>query len=450
MHAVAGTAGLLRAAGRPERLRAFQDRRLRSLVRHAYHRVPYYRRLFDGAGVRPEDIRGVDDLSRIPITERSDVQFLPPSELLASGIDARALLLRRTSGSNGQPLSIRRYVWEERVLLAVRMRERLALGMRLRDRRTSLRFLREADGGGGDRALVGLFGLLRRRTLDWRLPKEDAVHELAEWRPAIVGGTPSMLAWLADELTDEDRQVVRPRLVITAAETLTPAMREQIQRGFGAPVRDIYGSHEFVFIASECPRGGHYHLAEGSLIAEVLRDGKPAAPGEEGELVGTALHSYAMPFLRYRLGDVVVPGPSPCACGAPCATLLAISGRVIDRFILPGGEVVHPYTLANVLRDHVPWLRRFQIVQTAPESFLVRVVPYRTPAANELEETAARLADGLRRRARVEIEIVASLPPSPSGKFFPYVGLERWYASGVEEAAEGSATETPRGERMAQ
>jgi phenylacetate-coenzyme A ligase PaaK-like adenylate-forming protein len=117
---------------------SFQARRLRSVVRHAYERVPFYRRLFDQAGIRPEDIHGLSDLQRIPLTSRSHLQDLGPNDIVARGVNPDSLVVHRASGSSGAPLTIRRDWLEERLLLAYRLRTRLGQGRRWTELRTGL------------------------------------------------------------------------------------------------------------------------------------------------------------------------------------------------------------------------------------------------------------------------------------------------------------------------
>lgn len=418
-----------------EQIVAFQTRRLRSVVTSAYRRVPYYRRLFDHAGLRPEDIQSIEDLAKIPLTSRNDIQHLRPPDLCARGVAPDSLLQRRTSGSTGMPLTIRRHWLEERLLLACRLRGRCSWAEIWKLRRATIKFIPATEKARQSAPSVLQRLALPRAVIDWKLPKEEIVRRLREIRPTVISGPPGILSWLADELTGADRAVLQAGLVVTGGETLTAGMRKQIERGFGAPVRDSYGSHEFVTIARECPDGGAYHVCDESLIVEVLRDGEPVEPGQDGELVGTALNSYAMPFLRYRLGDWVTRGPDSCPCGSPYSTLLRIQGRVIDRFTLANGKVVHPYELANVLRDHELWLRRFQIIQEQRDRFRIRVVPYQQPTGQEMQQAAAKIEARIGNGVTVELELVERLPPMESGKFYPYVSLERLNAWRQGEAS---------------
>lgn len=420
----AGCAGLLWGnQWTRERVEAFQARRLRALVRHAYDRVPHYRRLFAGAGLDPDRVRTLADLPAIPLTSRDDLQRAPAAENVAQGFDLARLVLHRTSGSSGQPLDIRRTWFEDRLLQAWRLRVLGAFGFRLTDRRAAVVTARL----GGHHAWYTRLGLLPYEEVHCLLPPDEILSRLRAIRPDILRGYPGTLSWLAGFLTPEDRASIRPRLIATASETLTSDMRARIGEGFGAPVIDFYASHEFNLIAWECPAGGCYHFSDLTVIAEILKDGRPAEPGEDGELVGTALHSFAMPFIRFRLGDQVTRGEARCPCGASNSTLARVVGRVMDRFALRDGSSVHPYTLINPLLEHAPWLRRYQIVQERLDRIAVKVVPItgQAPTADALAVFRQALVENLGAGVSVHVEVVSEIPAGANGKFRPYYSLVR-------------------------
>jgi phenylacetate-CoA ligase len=432
---LAGCAGLLwaptwdRAA-----IQAFQERRLRALVRHAYHRVPYYRRLFDGVGLKPDHIRTLQDLERIPLTSRADLQRLPVHDVVAQGFDPTSLVVHRTSGSSGEPLNIRRTVFEDRLLQAYRLRVLFRLGMQVSDRRVAV-VTRRLTGT----PLYMKCGLLPYQEIDCLLPPDRILARLRETRPDVLRGYAGTLSWLAGYLTDTDRERIRPRFVTTDSELLTTDMRARIAEGFRARVVDFYDSHEYNMIAFECPSSGLYHLSEASLIAEVLRDGRPAGPGEDGELVGTALHSWSMPFLRFRLGDRVTRGPDRCPCGAPNVTLVRIQGRVADRFMLPDQTSVHPYTLVNCLLSGGAWIRRYQIIQEQMDRIVLKLVPLpgQAPPGEALATIRGTLGERLGAGVAVEIQVLEEIPAAPSGKFRPYFSMVR---AGDARAATAAGT----------
>jgi phenylacetate-coenzyme A ligase PaaK-like adenylate-forming protein len=142
-----------------------------------------------------------------------------------------------------------------------------------------------------------------------------------------------------------------------------------------------------------------------------------------------------MPFIRYRLGDLVVRGPSGCPCGAPNFTLAEIQGRTFDRFALPGGRSIHPYSLATTLVRSASWLRQFQIVQECSDRIRLKLVLMegsRPPADWSCEMRrifSERLGEGI----RVEMEWVDRIPKEPNGKFRPYYSLVSDQGGGRDE-----------------
>jgi len=211
---------------------------------------------------------------------------------------------------------------------------------------------------------------------------------------------------------------LRPRLVITAGEVLTPRLRRQIGESFQSPVFEMYSSHELGTAAWQCPRAGTLHVADDAVIVEVLKDGRPAAPGEAGEVVVTRLHGFAMPFIRYRLGDLVTQGDARCPCGAPFSTILTVQGRMLDYFPLAGGRLLHPYeVVAVVLERAKPWLGQYQLTQERANRVVLRVVPLSTPSPAEVAEleqsVRATLGPGIEFRAL----LVEDIALEGNGKF---------------------------------
>jgi len=406
---IAGCSGLVSEWDREE-IRQYQSRQLRALVRHAYERVPYYRRLFDQARLKPDQVRTLDDLARIPPTSRTDLQGLPEQDIVARGFDPEKLVVHRTSGSSGEPLSIRRTWFEDRLLQAYRLRVLFRLGMCPTDRRVAV-----VTGRLTQSPMYMRSGVLRYEEIHCLWPPDRILARLRETRPDVLRGFPGTLSWLAGQLADSDRELIRPHFITTDSEMMTMDMRERIRQGFRAPVIDFYDSHEFNMIAWECPSRGLYQVSEATVIAEVVRDGRPAGPGEEGEFVGTALHSWAMPFLRFRLGDLVTRGASG-------SILARIQGRVADRFVLPDGRSIHPYTLVNPLLNQAPWLRQYQLIQERADRIRVKLVPVpdRHPEPEAIAALGRILASASGVGVGVDVEMVDRIWPAPNGKFRPY------------------------------
>jgi phenylacetate-CoA ligase len=117
-----------------------------------------------------------------------------------------------------------------------------------------------------------------------------------------------------------------------------------------------------------------FHVADDGTVLEVLKDDRPAQPGEVGEVVATRLHGFAMPFIRYRLGDLVTQGETACACGAPFSTIFTVQGRMLDYFPLANGRLVHPYELVMIILNHgTRWIAQYQLTQERRDRVVLRV-----------------------------------------------------------------------------
>ena len=419
---------------RSEAIAEFRDAALRRLLRHAATRVPRYQRLFANAGILPEEIRGVAELNRLPISSRRDVMSSPREELLARGIDPAKLVVHRTSGSTGQPAEVLRSPMEERLLQLFRLRATFMLGARVRDR--SVRVTEPFRITASDRLRWSL-GFMTKVGIDCRQSPEAMLREIERVRPDLVTGLPSVLALLASRILGGRPLRASPRMVITGGEPLIPPVRGLVGKGFAAPVADIYGAHECNLLAWECCRTGLLHVCDDAVVIEILDGERPVALGEHGEVVITALHSHAMPFIRYRLGDSAMRGPSPCPCGLPFSTISAVEGRMIDILHLPGGRTVQALDVAPEIRALIPWVESFEVVQTHPDRIEARVVPRTEFPPGAVERLRVGLAAALA-PATVSVEVVPELVR-------PQALKHRWFRSEVASIYEGWNTSAESG-----
>lgn len=402
-----------------ERLVAFQNKRLRRLIDHAYRHVPYYRRLFDRHGLKPEDIRSIEDLATVPITSRSDLQALPVEDVVAQAFNPGELITRSSSGSSGRPFMVRRTWLEERLHGAFRLRALRSLGLRASDKISYVRGVWSPQQQDHQiiQRILAIFGIVPQRVVNALQPPADIVQGLQKFKPAVVLGYPSVLARIAQTVSREALRSLRLRFVGTGGEVLTPLMRQQIQSGFSVPVYDTYGSIEFNLLGWECQETGEYHLCDDSLITEILREGVSVAEGERGEVVGTDLHSFGMPLIRYQLGDVVTKGSQSCQCGQPFSTVRSIQGRMIDYFVLPGNRVVHPYEFGVI---KIPWIQEFQVTQETLDFIVMKVIPFHRPSPQEMASLIQPVVKLLGPAVQFQVDLVSEIPMDTNGKFRVY------------------------------
>jgi phenylacetate-CoA ligase len=370
---------------RPFRSRAsmerYQTNALRRLAAHAYERVSFYRRHFDRHGIRPSDLRALTDWSRLPSVTRSELQSLPLADRMSPGIDPATCHAYDTSGSTGQPLRILRTPHEDARLFGRRLRAQVLSGLRPWDLRVNI---------GSPRRIFGWhrLGAFRIRTVSDRQSLEGLVDRVAALRPDVLTVPPESLALLIEQAAAGGRRPT-PRRVFTGANQLAAGLRRRAEKELRTSITDFYGTSECNLVAWECERCGLYHTSDDSVVVELLReDGCPAGPGEAGEVVITALHSYAMPFVRFRLGDVARRPREPRRCAIRFGALESIEGRVIDHIRTPGGAVIGPFRILDVI-DDLAGIRRWQMVQVEPGRVEVRFEPAPGAASEDVARAIA-------------------------------------------------------------
>ncbi len=397
----------------------YQNRHLRRLVRHAYGNVQYYRELFDRHGLKPQDIRSISDLSLIPISDKDDLRSRPQKEILSRGINLQKVIETCSSGSSGKPFTICSTWMEQRLLKAIRTHAMKEFGLRWTDSIAMISMIRPKHPAANPLIQRVFRNINPRRWvhIDCLIPPEDILQNLRSFRPDVIVGYAGVISRISQLMNDTDRRQISPRFIQVDSEVLTPLMRQQITRGFHAPVFEMYDSHEFNLLAWECPATGEMHISDYGMILEVLRDGCPVREGERGEVVGTNFYAYTMPFIRYRLGDVVTKGSEVCRCGKPFSTIRSVQGRMIDYFTLIDGRVVHPYSLLKPILDAAPWISEYRLIQERKDRIVLHVVAASTPSKADLTRLQESVKGQLGPEVVFEVILVPDISPEASGKF---------------------------------
>ncbi len=405
---------------RPE-LEALQFRRLRRLLEHAYDRSPFYRRRFLAAGVVPGNIRSLEDLRRLPVLEKHDIQDHLES-MVADGWPQEDLLLDHTGGSTGAPLAF------------YSSRERRCWGQAATRRHNGW-----AGWGIGDRVAY-VWGAPRDLPArSWRSQLVVALsgpqifldtghidesrmvafrEALIRFRPEIIQAYARSLALFARFLRSRGLDQPRIQAIVTSAEVLDPADRALIEDVFGCEIFNRYGCREVGVIASECPAHTGLHTASEGLLIEVVRGDDPMPPGESGSILVTDLLNLAMPLIRYRIGDMGAWEEGPCRCGRGLPRLREVAGRVTDFLVGSDGRLVSGVFLATYVVARRPGLGQVQIRQEERGKVLYRIkAGSNFRERDDLEYLAAETRRYLGEGTLVDWEFAADLGPEPSGKY---------------------------------
>jgi phenylacetate-CoA ligase len=241
--------------------------------------------------------------------------------------------------------------------------------------------------------------------------------EIRRFRPLTVIGYTNSLCLLAQHILEQKLSVPSPNAVITAAEGVNSVQRELLQQAFGAPVFVSYGSREFMLIGMECEQHNGLHLSVDNLLIEVVRaDGTPAADGEAGEIILTDLHNYAMPFIRYKIGDMGVATSRACPCGRGLPLLERVEGRVLDVIRTPDGRILPGEFFPHLMKEFSA-IKQFQVIQKELRSLEIKLVLRETPATEQLERLRQEVQKALGNTIQTKYIIVTEIPQTASGKF---------------------------------
>jgi phenylacetate-CoA ligase len=247
---------------------------------------------------------------------------------------------------------------------------------------------------------------------------EQMIKTVEAARPVLLDGYAEALDFIAHYLKRRPGGMsVKPKAIMTSAQTLPEASRRIIEETFGCKVFDKYGSREFSGIAYECEAHGGHHVVGEGYIVEILKGGQPAAPGEAGEVVITDLNNYCLPFIRYRIGDlaVAVDQSKPCACGRGLPLIGAIEGRVQSIIIGTDGRYVPGTFFAHLLKDYDHAVRLFQVEQERPGHIFFRVVKGGRYSDETLQEILAVFREYLG-DIQIEVSFVDNVELIRTGK----------------------------------
>jgi phenylacetate-CoA ligase len=391
-----------------------QARDLRSLVRHAAARVPFYRELYATQGIGAASVTTVEDLPRLPIVTKAQLRAAGDAVM---SLDApRRRVKISTSGSSGEPFEFFIDNAYDQWRKAQYLRAYLCGGRRLRDKVLRLTALPQQR-----MSWISRLGLLRERQISCAADPARIAEAWQALAPEVLQGYPSSLRALANYCRERGQSLrPTPRLVFTDSELLTPDTHALLEQQFHAPVLDVFGTFETDNIAFQCATGSGYHIASDCAVIEIVHDGKPVPPGEQGEIVVTVLANRTTPFIRYNLRDIGRLLPQPCQCGLPFPLLIGLQGRADDLIVLEGGGRRTAMDVLGRLDHSAAAVRHFQLRQLRLGVFELLIVPSNSYKAADGEQLTSAIAATLG-NAQVTVRITEAITPDRSGKLRSFI-----------------------------
>jgi len=402
-----------------DELRASQWSMLTRLLKHAHMESPYYRDLFNSNGIDPGKINNYDDFLQIPICSRDDV--VRHKDQMIANSHRENVTTKSTGGSTGTPVrfALDRDSYEWRIAAAQRGYQwanceagqptlyiwGVDVGKPTWPSSTKTAIYHKAF----NRKMFNCFNFTDEEML-------RCVKYINRHRPTGIVAFTTAVYNFAQFIRDNKLQVAQVPSILTGAEKLYPFQRELIEEVFQGKVFNTYGCREFMLIAAECDHHEGLHVTMDNLYVEILSQGKPALPGESGEIVITDLHNYGMPFIRYKNGDIATQGKSPCSCGRGLPLIQDIDGRKMDEIIATDGKIVSGGFFPHLMKEFVE-IKKYQVIQNKKDHLTIKIVLQQSLPDEKLQFCKSEIVKVMGADMELTIDYVDDIPLTATGKY---------------------------------
>lgn len=400
-----------------EQINQYQLSHLNKILHHAYSKSSYYREVFDKHGVVVDDIRSLEDMKKLPFLSKDDVvtRF---GDIVSS--DKQFLVSKKTTGgSTGEAVTI----LKNADALA---RERAATWRSYKWAGVSIGDAQARFWGTplvvGQRLKYKIIDLIanRKRFSAFEINEERLklfFEQLEKFKPAYLYGYVSIIEIFSKYISDNNLKLPSTiKSVITTSEVLSKSTRVYIEGALNLKVYNEYGCGEVGSIAHECGDGS-MHVMDDNLILEIIHDSKNS---ESGEIVVTDLFNYAMPIIRYKLGDYASISNESCTCGRTLKTIGNVHGRAYDCIITEDEKLYHPEIVMYIfeaIKDSIGGIKQFQVVQEKSNLLCVKIVIDNNVNSEYIEKYIEKeFKSKLHPKILTRFEYVETIPREKSGK----------------------------------
>jgi phenylacetate-CoA ligase len=335
-----------------KKIEELQSEKLKNLVRRVYRNVPFYKKAFDKAGVKPSQIKSVKDLARLPFTVKDDLRKNYPFKMFAKPMD-QVVRIHASSGTTGKPTVVGYTAADIETWAEVMARTFACAGATKHDVVHNSYGYGLFTGGLGAHYGASKLGCAVVPASGGNTQRQIMI--IHDFNATVICATPSYILNMAEVAEREGMPLQKSKLRVGlfGAEPWSESMRKQIEKRLKIKAIDIYGLSEIIGpgVASECVEAQNgLHVFEDHFIVEVIdpATGDVLPPGEKGELVFTTLTKEAFPLIRYRTRDISQAIVEKCKCGRTTTRIERVSGRTDDMLIIRGVNVF-PSQIESVL-----------------------------------------------------------------------------------------------------
>ncbi|MCQ1535188.1 phenylacetate--CoA ligase family protein [Methanosarcina sp. KYL-1] len=399
-------------------LRGEQDKKLQNLIKFSYENVPYYHNLLNGLKLKPDDIKKVEDLEKLPILDKETIiknweDFKPKS------LNEMRYQKNTTGGSTGKPLNYRLLKKDKFLSQCLLCRGWGYGGYELGDK---VIFLAGSSLDVGNKKNISSL-LLEKADNFKKLSSFDMDNNSMEKYVNIINksnykflrGYASSIDFLSSYIENNGLSVSSPRAIFTTAEKLYPHMRKRIENAFDCNVFDTYGLNDGGISAYECSEHSGLHIDTERSIMEVVDDTNSPIEKGVGRILATSLENYAMPFIRYDTEDLGNIIDDVCGCGRKYKLLKEITGRQQEMLQTPERKYIHGEFFTHIIWE-ITGVKEFQVVQEKLDRINIKLVADKNFDKNQLDY----IKEVIGRRSEtwnVEFEFVENIDRTKAGKY---------------------------------
>lgn len=404
------------------KLEKYRDKRLRKIVRYAYDFVPFYHKLFKEAKINPNEIKTANDLEKLPIVEKSEFRKQNPKKISSREYNLSSLKVVRTSGSSGTPFHLYLTANEDAWRKAIYMRANISCGHKPRDRWLVMSSPHHFHDTTDLQRKLGIFAQTCISLFESTEKKIDLISKI---NPDVLDGYSQSLLLLSKEVERQDIKTINPRIMFGNAELISAESQKYMEKVFGAPYYDQYGAAEVDRSAWQCPEKQGYHMDIDSVITEFVdKKGNQVTNGETGEMAFTSLFNFAMPLIRYKIGDAGAASEELCSCWRSLPLMKVVEGRKDSFLKLPGNRIVSPmvFNFALSTFEYYADINQYFVRQKKIDYFEVKLkmnlgTLNETKIASAFKNHIQKFFDIPEDEIEFNVSFVNEIPLPPTGKF---------------------------------
>jgi phenylacetate-CoA ligase len=383
------------------------EKRLINTIKNAYTHVPFYKEYYNNSNIDINNIRSFDDIKALPFLLKEHVRQNFPGKLLNVNHDLDKCFISGTTGSTGKSVNFAYSKSTFLFYLCTSLRVYTMIGYKPWYKMAFIKYT--------PLPAINIPGLPLFKTyhIPSIAPIDKQMELLRQFNPDLLAGYASIIYEMACNLTEIDKKKLKIKVISLNSELSTTAERDFISNAFNCHVYDEYSTEETWMVASQC-KYKNYHIFTDNVYVEFLDDDDKNVKEEEiGEIVLTTLRSPAMPFIRYKIGDIGSYSLEKCPCGRNFPLLKSFEGRADDVFILPNGKRISSLKLLNTftkfIKSDPKLMNEFKFVQEKIDYAAIYLIPGEEYIEERFKELINQLDNILEKDIHIELKIVDSI-----------------------------------------